>query len=306
MFDHPKYVPTSNLERYLSSFLLYLKGERGYSPETVLKNQDCIRQIAKIFGSSEIGEIDKGRIHEMKAVITEKGLSIARMSSLLLALRSYLLFCRDELGIRIAIDPKEISIPKRPRGEVVFLKPEEVEQFVGAIKIRSADGGYCIDGLRFRALVEALLGSAMRISEVLSLNRDSIDFKGAEARVRGKGRKTRTVFFTDRALRWIKTYLSTRFDSNPALLVTRQGERLKRDDIWRFFKLYKDKAGIKKKLTAHILRHTAATQLLFNGCPIGHIKEILGHERLETTCRYYLGLDHRQAKLAHKQYLTYS
>jgi integrase len=53
------------------------------------------------------------------------------------------------------------------------------------------------------------------------------------------------------------------------------------------------------------MRHTAATQLLFNGCPIGHIKEILGHERLETTCRYYLGLDHRAAKAAHQKYLRY-
>jgi hypothetical protein len=51
---------------------------------------------------------------------------------------------------------------------------------------------------------------------------------------------------------------------------------------------------------------TAATQLLFNGCPVGHIKEILGHERLETTCRYYLGLDHRAAKTAHQRFLVYA
>jgi integrase/recombinase XerD len=58
-------------------------------------------------------------------------------------------------------------------------------------------------------------------------------------------------------------------------------------------------------VTPHILRHTAATQLLFNGCPVGHIKAILGHERLETTCRYYLGLDQRAAKEAHRKYLSY-
>ena len=63
---------------------------------------------------------------------------------------------------------------------------------------------------------------------------------------------------------------------------------------------------INKSVTPHLLRHTAATQLLFNGCPVGHIKEILGHERLETTCRYYLGLDHRAAKQAHQRYPIYS
>ena len=55
----------------------------------------------------------------------------------------------------------------------------------------------------------------------------------------------------------------------------------------------------------HMLRHTVATTLLFNGCPIGHIKELLGHERLDTTCRYYLGLDMRAAKEAHGKFLTY-
>src|SRR5260370_39547050 len=81
--------------------------------------------------------------------------------------------------------------------------------------------------------------------------------------------------------------------------------RLKRVDIWRPFTRYRKLGGINKPVTPHLLRHTAATQLLFNGCPVGHIKEILGHVRLETTCRYYLGLDHRAAKKAHQRYLVY-
>ena len=87
---------------------------------------------------------------------------------------------------------------------------------------------------------------------------------------------------------WIGKYLSARIDTHPALFVTQDGRsRLSRADIWRPFALYRKRAGIAKRVTPHLLRHTAATQLLFNGCPIGHIKEILGHERLETTCRYY-------------------
>jgi site-specific recombinase XerD len=71
------------------------------------------------------------------------------------------------------------------------------------------------------------------------------------------------------------------------------------------FARYRIKAGLTKKVSSHILRHTMATTLLFNGCPIGHIKELLGHERLDTTCRYYLGLDTRAAKAAHQQFLRY-
>ena len=72
-----------------------------------------------------------------------------------------------------------------------------------------------------------------------------------------------------------------------------------------WFGRFRGKAGIKKKVTAHILRHTVATTLLFNGCPIGHIKDILGHEYLMTTCKYYLGADKRAAKQAHRTYLDY-
>jgi len=161
-------------------------------------------------------------------------------------------------------------------------------------------------GLRFRALVEVLMGTAMRISEVLSLDRGQIDFKTAEAKIVGKGGKERVVFFTERALSWVTRYLEARSDENPALFVTGDElRRLKRPDVWRPFARHRQLAGLNKRVTPHLLRHTAATQLLFNGCPVGHIKEILGHERLETTCRYYLGLDHRAAKTAHGQYLTY-
>jgi integrase/recombinase XerD len=146
----------------------------------------------------------------------------------------------------------------------------------------------------------------MRISEALSLNRTDIDFERREARIIGKGRKQRTVFFTDRALSWLTRYFAARSDHHPAAFVTIDcSARLGRTDIWRPFKQHQRFSGITKRVTPHLLRHTAATQLLFNGCPIGHIKEILGHERLETTCRYYLGLDHRAAKAAHQKFLHY-
>jgi integrase/recombinase XerD len=187
----------------------------------------------------------------------------------------------------------------------VFLTPDEVARFVSAIPLTTSKNQPHHPGIRFRALVETLLGSAMRIGEVLSLNRTSIDFERKEARVIGKGNKERTVFFTDRALHWLGRYLEMRTDDAAALFLSQSGSRLSRTDIWRPFSRFRRIAGLNKPVRPHLLRHTAATQLLFNGCPVGHIKEILGHERLETTCRYYLGLDRRAAKAAHQQYLVY-
>lgn len=188
----------------------------------------------------------------------------------------------------------------------MFLSPEEIEAFISTIPLITYHGEVHHAGLRLRAVVEALLGSAMRISELLSLNPDSIDFEKKETKIVGKGGKERTVFFTGRSLIWVKRYLESTSDDCPALFVCRNGRnRLKRDDLWRYFDRHRKLAGIKKKVRPHILRHTAATTLLFNGCPVGHIKAILGHERLEATCRYYLGIDHRAAKAAHEKYLTY-
>jgi integrase/recombinase XerD len=162
--------------------------------------------------------------------------------------------------------------------------------------------------LRFRALVEVLLGTGARISEVLSLNRSDIHWERKEAKIVGKGNKERMLFFTDRALVWLERYLSRRWDDEEALFVT-QGNcprRLRQQDrIKDTFAVYRKRANITKQVSAHILRHTMATTLLFNGCPIGHIKELLGHERLDTTCRYYLGLDRRAAQTAHEKFLSY-
>jgi integrase/recombinase XerD len=286
-------------------FLLHIEVERHFAKESIVKYRDCMKQVQRILGDGPITALTKVDVLKLKADLMGRGLSINRQACILLVLKRFLVFAAEELGLPV-ISPDAVAIPRRPRREVGFLTAEEVERFISSIKMRTGEGHLYLPGLRFRTLVEVLLGSAMRISEVLSLNRGQIDFKSAEAKIIGKGSKERIVFFTDRALNWISQYLAARTDGESALFVTNDGERrLKRPDIWRPFTKTRRLAGIQKRVTPHFLRHTAATQLLFNGCPVGHIKEILGHERLETTCRYYLGLDHRAAKAAHEKYLKY-
>ena len=286
-------------------YLLFARAELRFSPETLVKYRDCLKQITRIIGDLEVVSLSKADVLRLRTDLVDRNLSVARQVSILLALKGFLNYVRHEAGID-AFDPAEIRIPRRPRTEVAYLTAAEVERFVNSIQLASSRGRGAVVGLRFRALVETILGSAMRISEVLSLNKIDIHFEHKEARIVGKGRKQRTVFFTDRALHWLKEYWQVRRDNHPAAFVTIDGSaRLSRDDIWRPFKDYERRSGIAKRVTPHLLRHTAATHLLFNGCPVGHIKEILGHERLETTCRYYLGLDHRAAKAAHQLFLRY-
>src|SRR5207244_715962 len=116
------------------------------------------------------------------------------------------------------------------------------------------------------------------------------------------------VYFTESALACVRQYLDVRHDDHPALFVT-QGEnpiRLNAQGTWKRFHRYAQRAGIGKRVYPHMLRHTMATTLLANGCPIGHIRTLLGHGHLQTTCRYYLGIiSDAEAKEAHARYLAY-
>jgi integrase/recombinase XerD len=306
MFAEQRVTNSSAIGQLASEFLLFAEVELSFSKETIVKYRDCLRQVQKILGDFVVTDFSKSELMTVKAALLARNLSVNRQIGILLVLKRFYRYLKEERSLAV-LDPEEIRPPRRPRKEVAYLTAEEVQRFVSIIKISNHRGYSYVAGLRFRALVETILGSAMRISEVLSLNRNQIDFKRAQATIIGKGRKERTVFFTERALFWIQRYLDTRADTCPALFVCQDGRaRLKRTDVWRPFTKYRKLSGIEKKVTPHLLRHTAATQLLFNGCPVGHIKEILGHERLETTCRYYLGLDHRAAQAAHRKYLTYS
>jgi integrase/recombinase XerD len=186
---------------------------------------------------------------------------------------------------------------------VLYLTPEEWQVFVDSIALRNWDQTPRIAGYCQRALVETLIATGMRISEALSLNRDSIDPGAKKATIIGKGDRQRTVFFNDRALHWINEYVSLRADRNPALFLSLRDHRMTPDLVGSTFRRLRRRAGLAKKVSPHMLRHTAATMLLRNGCPIGFIKEILGHSDLMTTCRYYLGtMDESETKRAYEQY----
>ncbi len=197
---------------------------------------------------------------ELKSKIIMRGAGESRVGSMVFALKSFLKYCKEIVELDV-LDYNKITPPKRHRREVLFLTNEEIQRFVDSIKIKNTWDGKnkksCIrlDGLRFRNLVEVLLGTGMRISEALSLNRNSIDFEKKEAKIIGKGNKQRTVFLNDRAIGWLQRYLLMRKDTNPALFITFGEPRpLKANDLSKQFKHYAQKVGLKKKVTPHILR----------------------------------------------------
>jgi len=276
-----------NTQEAFGHFLTFCHAERHVSPSSLSKYQDCYSSwLSPWFGQQEVEKVDRLRILDMRQAMMNRQLSVARQYSIIMSLKSFLKFCRSGLGLA-CIDPAEITLPRRKAPQVEFLSNEEIQRMLDAI-----DTG-TFTGIRLRALVELLLGTGMRISEALSLKREPFDADQAETEIVGKGKLKRDIFFSPRCRFWVRQYLSKRYDDGPWLFVTTgyPVRKWAREDVSRFFILLKKRAGITKKLTPHILRHTFCTNLLHHGADITHIKDLAGHQDIQTTARYYLGKD---------------
>jgi integrase/recombinase XerD len=268
-------------------FLIYCRTERSYAPESQQKIQDCFRSwILPVLGKHQLEYLSPLDVLNLRGAMEQRKLGSARQYSIIVTLKLLLAFCRKTLRIN-CLDPNEIRLPRRPHRKVDYLTEEELSRIFATINTRT------IPGLRSRTLIEVLLATGMRISEALSLNRESINYETGEADIIGKGNKPRTVFFHEDCLWWVAQYLARRRDGCPALFATLRSnpKRWTRRDMPKLFQKLKAKAGIEKHLTPHLFRHTFCTHLLQNGADITHIKELAGHQDIQTTARYYLGVD---------------
>jgi site-specific recombinase XerD len=298
--EQPRTIP-----ELLPYYVAFSSHEWGFSPRTVATYVEGIKRVLKVVGDITPEQIDLERIVAVKADLAANHAGEYHVRHIVNSLRSFLRFSRLVFGLNV-IDPKTIAMPRISKREVVFLKPLEIEQFVSAIPAYDESTKRMdVRWLGFRCLVEVLLATGMRITEALSLRTTDVKLDTGEAQIVGKGNKQRTVFFTPRALGWVREFVNRRSDRSERLFVCPNGAPFTVNTVQKNFRFFRSRSGLSKRVSPHILRHTCATTLLFNGCPIGFIKEVLGHDRLETTCRYYLGVDKKAAKEAHQKYLTF-
>ena len=138
------------------------------------------------------------------------------------------------------------------------------------------------------ALFEFMYSTGCRIGEVVKLDRHDIDFRTNSVIVQGKGDKEREVYFNTRCSIWLKRYLDEREDDDPCLFITdrKPKRRMSIDNLRYIIKRVSNRAGIKKCIHPHQLRHSYATHMINNGAPIDVIQSLLGHEKSETTKIY--------------------
>jgi integrase/recombinase XerD len=271
----------------LEPYISFCRVERHSESSTIDKYRECFRVwILPWLGNRELVELNRLEILRLRQAMDNRELSVARQYSIIMCLKSLLKFCRSTLRIP-CLDPAEIALPKREVPHVEYLDNDEIQRVLDAINVHT------FAGIRLRALAELLLATGMRISEALALLRAPFEADQCEVDIVGKGKRRRAVFFSARCKFWIKHYLRRRIDDDPALFVTTgfPVRKFRREDAHRFFANLRRKAGLTKRLTPHVLRHTFCTNLRNNGADISFIKDLAGHQSIQTTARYYLGKD---------------
>ena len=151
-----------------------------------------------------------------------------------------------------------------------------------------------------KAIICFLASTGCRVAELVGLNRDAIDLVNMECVVRGKGNKERTVYIDNVTAMYIRIYLASRTDDNPALFVTRTGERFQTGGIRDLLKRLEGTSGV-EHVHPHKFRRTLATNLAKRKMPIQTIAAILGHEKIETTMEYIV-MNREDTKLQYRQY----
>ena len=216
-------------------------------------------------------------------------LSALTQSYHLIALRGFFKYLAKR-GIK-SLAPSLIDLPRAAKKQVTFLHFDEIERLLAEIPLDTESG------LRDRAIIELLFSGGLRVSELCSLNRDSINLERREFMVRGKGKKDRPIFIDKSTAECIEDYLNMRTDTLPALFLNNSANqqipstsgdfrRLTPRSIERIVQKYTRLAGITKHVTPHTMRHSFATDLLMNGADIRSVQSLLGHANISTTQIY--------------------
>ena len=284
------------MDRTVNSFLQHLVVERGFSQNTLDAYSNDLNQFCKFAqGRLDAGD-DPDRwgrvdINLLNAYISELrdnlGYRETTLARKVAAVRSFFGYLSRN-GI-ISDDPTEnLGSPRVGRSMPKFISEDEVKRLLNT----AADTG-TPEGRRDASILELLYATGLRVSEMVNLNVQDVDFEEGFIRTWGKGSKERIVYVYPEALEHLNEYIGGprvellgQKKGETALYVNHRGERLTRQWVWNVLKASAKKAGIDPKITPHTMRHSFATHLLQNGASLRHVQELLGHSSISTTQVY--------------------
>lgn len=290
----------SSLFDHKQNFLQYIEIEKGRSALTVRNYDHYLTRFLDFIKVDSPSEIKESMMREYRIYLNrhpartaKKGQAIETLDKKtqnyhLIALRAFLKYLRRQ-GVT-SYDPERIELAKTSERELDLISERELENLLQAPNTST------IIGLRDKAILELFFSTGLRVSELCSLDRDT-DLKTGEISIRGKGGKVRVVFISGSALLAVKKYLEGRVDVDEAMfidhspraharMVKEESVRLTPRSVERIVGKYATIAGIAKKCTPHVIRHSFATDLLYNGADLRTVQMMLGHASISTTQIY--------------------
>jgi len=307
----------TTLTYQIQAFLEHMEVEKGSSPLTIRNYKHYLTRFSEYLESEEkvtdIGEINQEVVRKYRLYLTHIPSSpspnetdtLARKTQgyHVIALRSFLRWLvKNDYKV---MSPDKIDLPKIKDREITFLSGEHVD------KPLNAPTASRISGKRDKAILELLYSTGLRVSELVSLNKDKIDYESREFGVVGKGGKARVVFLSQRAAAFLKDYIEARNDHFTPLFIRHKGKvdpattseemRLTPRSIQRMIKKYGKKMKLPVNVTPHVLRHSFATDLLMAGADLRSVQEMLGHKNVSTT-QIYTHVTNKQLKEVHEAF----
>ena len=284
------------MEELIKKYLEYLKVERNYSDHTVIAYENDLYQLLH-FIAGETGRdtqsvsadgVDRLAIRLWMGELRQNGISrnsIARKST---AVRSFFKYCYKR-GFTINNPAHLLIVPKKELRLPATVRPGEMEDLFQIIDLSTAEGK------QDRAILELMYSSGIRLSELISLNVNDLDFRSGQIMVTGKGNRQRIIPVGNHAQTACRDHIQSRnslftkdsdMDARKALFIAPRGKRINASKVKRLVKEYLTRAANVSQKSPHVLRHTFATHMLDAGADIRMIKEFLGHINLSSTQIY--------------------
>jgi integrase/recombinase XerD len=292
-----------DMQELVENFLNYLSVERAFSNNTISSYRRDLRDYFGFLKTKNIENISKATKNEITDFLffrKDKGISSTSLARQLAALKSFYRFLNRER--LLTTDPTVLlDSPKLWSRIPEALTVAEVDALLMAVEVRDKQG------IRDRAIFELMYATGMRVSELVNLKLEDINFDAGFVRCWGKGNKERIIPLGKKAILAIQKYLQesrklfAKRSSPTNIFLNRSGQSLSRISVWKLIKHYAKRAHIKKEIKPHLLRHSFATHLLEGGADLRAVQEMLGHANISTT-QIYTHINKDRLKSIHKMF----
>ena len=288
------------MDNLLDQFINYLRVERGLANNTVESYSRDLIRFSQFLAGKDLSPIKVTHDQITQYVNTLSGrLSARSVARNISAIKTFFRFLVSEGKIESS-PARLLGTPRTSFNLPVVLSRKDVDRLL------AQPDGTSPRGQRDRAMLESLYATGLRVSELVSLKISNINLEAGYVRTLGKGSKERVVPIGDKARKAIRNYLSggrpqlTKGRASAYLFLNPSGRPMSRQGFWKIIKRYGIKAGIKKKISPHGIRHSFATHPLGAGADLRSVQVMLGHADISTT-QIYTHVTREKLKEVHKK-----